>query len=98
MDASTLPVTVKKKKSLSIEEKIDIINAVESGKKKAEIAAEYGIKKNSLSSIMKNKDKVLEAFESLRFDPKRKRLRTAFYTDLEEALMRWYRIAQCLNV
>lgn len=90
-DASTLPVTVKKKKSLSIEEKIDIINAVESGKKKAEIAAEYGIKKNSLSSIMKNKDKVLEAFESLRFDPKRKRLRTAFYTDLEEALMRWYR-------
>ncbi|XP_010626225.1 tigger transposable element-derived protein 4 [Fukomys damarensis] len=96
--ASTLPVTGKKKKSLSIEEKIDIINAVESGKKKAEIAAEYGIKKNSLSSIMKNKDKVLEAFESLRFDPKRKRLRTAFYTDLEEALMRWYRIAQCLNV
>ncbi|XP_008265541.2 tigger transposable element-derived protein 4 [Oryctolagus cuniculus] len=97
-DTPTLPVTVKKKKSLSIEEKIDIINAVESGKKKAEIAAEYGIKKNSLSSIMKNKDKVLEAFESLRFDPKRKRLRTAFYTDLEEALMRWYRIAQCLNV
>ncbi|XP_006884531.1 PREDICTED: tigger transposable element-derived protein 4 [Elephantulus edwardii] len=97
-DASTLSGTTKKKKSLSIEEKIDIINAVESGKKKAEIAAEYGIKKNSLSSIMKNKDKVLEAFESLRFDPKRKRLRTAFYTDLEEALMRWYRIAQCLNV
>ncbi|XP_073897397.1 tigger transposable element-derived protein 4 [Castor canadensis] len=98
VDTSTPPATVKKKKSLSIEEKIDIINAVESGKKKAEIAAEYGIKKNSLSSIMKNKDKVLEAFESLRFDPKRKRLRTAFYTDLEEALVRWYRIAQCLNV
>ncbi|XP_039396599.1 tigger transposable element-derived protein 4 [Mauremys reevesii] len=97
VDPSSLPV-IKKKKSLSIEEKIDIISAVESGKKKADIAAKYGIKKNSLSSIMKNKDKVLEAFESLRFDPKRKRLRTAFYTDLEEALMKWYRIAQCLNV
>ncbi|XP_019377766.1 PREDICTED: tigger transposable element-derived protein 4 [Gavialis gangeticus] len=97
VDPSPLPV-IRKKKSLSIEEKIDIISAVESGKKKADIAAKYGIKKNSLSSIMKNKDKVLEAFESLRFDPKRKRLRTAFYTDLEEALMKWYRIAQCLNV
>uniref|UniRef100_A0A672UAV1 Tigger transposable element derived 4 n=1 Tax=Strigops habroptila TaxID=2489341 RepID=A0A672UAV1_STRHB len=86
------------KKSISIEEKIDIISAVESGEKKADIAAKYGIKKNSLSSIMKNKEKVLEAFESLRFDPKRKRLRTAFYTDLEEALVKWYRIAQCLNV
>ncbi|KFP89305.1 Tigger transposable element-derived protein 4, partial [Apaloderma vittatum] len=89
---------VRRKKSISIEEKIDIISAVESGKKKADIAAKYGIKKNSLSSIMKNKEKVLEAFESLRFDPKRKRLRTAFYTDLEEALVKWYRIAQCLNV
>ncbi|NXX80753.1 TIGD4 protein, partial [Urocolius indicus] len=89
---------VRKKKSISIEEKIDIISAVESGEKKADIAAKYGIKKNSLSSIMKNKEKVLEAFESLRFDPKRKRLRTAFYSDLEEALMKWYRIAQCLNV
>ncbi|XP_074083532.1 tigger transposable element-derived protein 4 isoform X1 [Macrotis lagotis] len=100
-EASVDPLSLpepRKKKSLSIEEKIDIINAVESGKKKAEIAAKYGIKKNSLSSIMKNKDKVLEAFESLKFDPKRKRLRTAFYTDLEEALMRWYRMAQCLNV
>ncbi|XP_051820496.1 tigger transposable element-derived protein 4 [Antechinus flavipes] len=97
VDPLALPV-IRKKKSLSIEEKIDIINAVESGKKKAEIAAKYGIKKNSLSSIMKNKNKILEAFESLRFDPKRKRLRTAFYTDLEEALMRWYRISQCLNV
>ncbi|NWW06420.1 TIGD4 protein, partial [Oreocharis arfaki] len=90
--------TVRRKKSISIEEKIDIISAVESGKKKADIAAKYGIKRNSLSSIMKNKEKVLEAFETLGFDPKRKRLRTAFYADLEEALMKWYRIAQCLNV
>ncbi|NWZ96939.1 TIGD4 protein, partial [Nesospiza acunhae] len=89
---------VRRKKSITIEEKIDIISAVESGKKKAEIAAKYGIKRNSLSSIMKNKEKVLEAFETLRFDPKRKRLRTAFYADLEEALMKWYRIARCLNV
>ncbi|NXG75390.1 TIGD4 protein, partial [Baryphthengus martii] len=89
---------VRRKKSISIEEKIDIISAVESGKKKADVAAKYGIKKNSLSSIMKNKEKVLEAFESLRFDPKRKRLRTAFYSDLEEALVKWYRIAQCFNV
>ncbi|NWW93912.1 TIGD4 protein, partial [Rhynochetos jubatus] len=89
---------VRRKKSISIEEKIDIISAVESGEKKADIAAKYGIKKNSLSSIMKNKDKVLEAFESLRFDPRRKRLRTAFHTDLEEALVKWYRIAQCLKV
>ncbi|XP_062430738.1 tigger transposable element-derived protein 4 [Rhea pennata] len=95
--AAALPAA-RRKKSISIEEKVDMISAVESGRKKAEVAAQYGIKKNSLSSILKNKDKVLEAFESLGFDPRRKRLRTAFHADLEEALMRWYRIAQCLNV
>ncbi|TRZ16442.1 hypothetical protein HGM15179_010665 [Zosterops borbonicus] len=97
--AEALPEhTARRKKSISIEEKIDIISAVESGKKKADVAAKYGIKRNSLSSIMKNKEKVLEAFETLRFDPKRKRLRTALHADLEEALMKWCRVAQCLNV
>ncbi|NWS70157.1 TIGD4 protein, partial [Crotophaga sulcirostris] len=89
---------VRRKKSISIEEKVDIISAVESGQKKADIAAQYGIKKNSLCSIMKNKEKVLEAFESLRFDPKRKRLRTALHSDLEEALAGWCRLAQRLRV
>lgn len=86
--AEALPeLPVRMKKRISIEEKIDIISAVESGKKKADVAAKYGVKRNSLSSIMKNKEKgFLEAFETLQFDPKR----TAFYADLEEALMKWY--------
>ncbi|NXQ37556.1 TIGD4 protein, partial [Alaudala cheleensis] len=90
--------TVRKKKSISIEEKIDIISAVESGKKKADIAAEYGIKRNSLSSIMKNKEKVLEAVETLRVYTRRKRLRTAVHADVEDALIKWYRIAQRFHV
>ncbi|XP_075469458.1 tigger transposable element-derived protein 4 [Ascaphus truei] len=87
----------KTKKTLSIEQKIHIINAVESGKKKSDIAAKYDIQMNTLSNIMKNKDKVLEAHESFKFDPKRKRLRTAFYKDLEEALIKWYRLSRGLK-
>ncbi|XP_062991776.1 tigger transposable element-derived protein 4 [Elgaria multicarinata webbii] len=94
---SPLPV-LKKKKSISIKDKIAIIAAIETGKKKTDIAEKYGIKKNSLSTIMKNKGKVLEAFDSLPFNPKRKRLRTAFYSDLEEALVKWYKTAQCSNI
>ncbi|KAJ7326885.1 hypothetical protein JRQ81_016644 [Phrynocephalus forsythii] len=89
---------VRMKQSLSIQEKISIITAIESGKEKKEIAEKYGIKKNYLSSILKNKNKVLETFESWPFDPKRKRLRTAFYTDLEEALVKWYQTALCSNI
>ncbi|XP_054845617.1 tigger transposable element-derived protein 4 [Eublepharis macularius] len=94
----SLSPATRKKKSLSIKDKIDIMTAVECGIQKSDIAAKYGIKKNSLSSILKSKDRILEAFESLQFDPKRKRLRTAFYTDLEEELVKWCRMAQGLNV
>nr|XP_003221764.2 PREDICTED: tigger transposable element-derived protein 4 [Anolis carolinensis] len=94
---TTLPVA-RKKTSLTIQDKIAIIAAIENGKKKTEIAGKYGIKRNSLSSIMKNRDNILEAFESLPFDPKRKRLRMACYNDLEEALVKWYEMAQCSNV
>ncbi|XP_042326264.1 tigger transposable element-derived protein 4 [Sceloporus undulatus] len=96
-DVPTLSPVARKKTSLTIQDKIAIITTIENGKK-TEIAEKYGIKRNSLYSIMKNKDNILEAFESLPFDPKRKRLRMAHYTDLEEALVKWYQMAQCSNV
>ncbi|NWJ09037.1 TIGD4 protein, partial [Crypturellus undulatus] len=88
----------RRKKSVSIEEKLGIISAVESGEAKAQVAAKFGIKRNSLCAIMKSKERLLEAFESLGFDPGRKRLRTAFRTDLEAALVRWCHVARCLAV
>ena len=47
---------------------------------------------------MKNKEKTLEAYESSSFAPQRKRLQTAAHSDVEDALLIWFKQAQSLNV
>ena len=76
-----------------------IIKAVDSKKKsKSLIAQEFGVAKSTVSTIIKNKEKTLEALESLSYLPERKRLRRAAHTDIEEALLLWFKQARSLNV
>ena len=51
----------------------------------------------TVTTIMKNKKKTLKAFESC-FLPEQKRLRTAAHTDIEEALLLWFKQTRSLNV
>ncbi len=62
----------------SIEIKYQVIKAVEDGKKKkGEIAKEFNIPSSTLSTWIKNKEGIKEAFESASFGPSTKRMRTA---------------------
>ena len=53
---------------------------------KSLIAQEFSVAESTVSTIMKNKEKLLEAFELSCFLPERKRLQTAAHTDIKEAL------------
>lgn len=51
----------RKYKTLTLKEKVDVISAVEdSGRTKSEIAKEYVIPLSTLSTYLKNKDKIIE--------------------------------------
>ncbi len=79
----------------SIEIKYQVIKAVEDGKKKkGEIAKEFNIPSSTLSTWIKNKEGIKEAFESASFGPSTKRMRTALYPDVEKALDLWFRDAR----
>ena len=76
----------------SIETKYKAIIEVEAGlKKKAQIAREFNVPSNTLSTWLKSKDKIKEAFENSSFGPKTKRMRTALYQELEQALDIWFK-------
>ncbi|XP_054719284.1 tigger transposable element-derived protein 6-like [Uloborus diversus] len=84
--------TKRKLNTLSIQEKKRLIEEVEKGsKKKNQIAKEFGIPSSTLSTILKNKEAILEkcvdGFE------KRKRIRVSEFQDMEKCLMIW--ITQC---
>ena len=90
----------RKLKALPIAHKVKLIKAVENrgAKRKVDIAMEWGIPQSTLSTIMKEREKVLAQFENHAVTPARKRMRTVAYPDLEEALLMWFKGAHAENV
>ena len=91
-----------KKKSFSLKDKVQILKAVNSSLDqhglKGRIAKEFGIANSTLSSIIKDKQKIIAAFDQAAFEPERKRTRTAAYKDIEDALLMWFKSVRGRNV
>lgn len=85
-----------KRKSLSVDDKIDAILAVDKGGKKSDIALRLGIPPNTLSTWIKNRDKIFSTYDGT--NPTRKRQRLSAYADVEEALLRWFMQARSNSV
>ena len=90
-----------KKNSLSLQTKVDILQEVErlaeERGSKVRIATKFSIPKSTLSTIIKNKDSIIEAYEQSSFAPSKKRMRTAAYPEVEEALVSWLKFARSQN-
>ncbi|KAH8036917.1 hypothetical protein HPB51_006978 [Rhipicephalus microplus] len=82
-------------RTLDLATKVEVLKEVDQGgTAKQDIARKYGIKANTLSTFIKNKRSILDAFESEKFKTSRKRMRTGAYPELEEALLIWIREAR----
>jgi len=53
----------KNEKKLSIDEKIDALLCLQKGEKKFSISKQLGIPANTLSTWIKNKDKILDTYD-----------------------------------
>ncbi|KAL1424620.1 hypothetical protein MTO96_020024 [Rhipicephalus appendiculatus] len=98
---------VKKRRALSLETKECVIKDIESGLKKASVAAKYGVSDTTVSTIYKNKDKLRQQLQQDSSSLSRKRIRTSKYEDVDAALFRWFwevraqsipRIGRCRGV
>ena len=80
--------------AISLGKKLGILKAVESlNKSKSAIAEEFSIAKSTVSSIVKNKQKIVDASDTASFMPHRKG-----HSDIKEALMMWFTQARALNL
>lgn len=78
-----------RRKTLSFREKIAVINAVSSGKeKKKDVAARFGVRPSTLSTILKSKERIFTAVSS-GTSGARKKLRASNYADVEKTVLRW---------
>lgn len=86
-------------KCLTLNEKLKLIAEVEKGEnKKKDIAEQFGIPPNTLSTILKNKDKLLEKKDDYAFNSKRKRLAACVNNDIDEAILKWVTTARNKNL
>ena len=75
-----------KRKAYSIDFKLKLLAEVDKGRKKQDICREFGLPKSSLSTILKDRSK-------LDLAPTRKRARSSKRSDVDEAVLIWFKQA-----
>ena len=84
--------TKRKRAVLSIKDKQIIISRLDKGEKGTNLAQEFGIGKQQISDIRKNKDKILKFTDSIETSEglKRKSLKLADDEQLDKSLYAWF--------
>ena len=80
--------TKRKLNTKSIKDKYSALKEVKDGKTKSQVAAKYGISKNTLYTWLKNKDKIFEATKK-GSNSKRQRLRQGTFANLDQTMFKW---------
>jgi hypothetical protein len=78
----------KKRKQISMELKLEICTNA-SNLKPSELAAKYEMAPSTIGTIMENKAKIIDHFNSNLGKSDTKRIRLSNYADIEDALMSW---------
>ncbi|KAJ0174892.1 hypothetical protein K1T71_010000 [Dendrolimus kikuchii] len=86
----------KKRKTFSIEEKSRIISKLDSGIPNKDIAKEYGVKHSTISTIWKGRHNIKKMYDSNFL--KMKKARRMKHTNVEEALLKWFKIQRRKNI
>ena len=91
-DHSVISMASRKRKAIDLDTKYQILQAVDKNdKSKTEIAKTFEIPPSTLSTIIKQRETIMKAYNSSDFGSSRKKMRTAQHADVEEALFQWFK-------
>ncbi|KAH6935351.1 hypothetical protein HPB50_005233 [Hyalomma asiaticum] len=93
MSAST-----KKRKILTLEDKMAILGAVSAGEKRKDVAAKFGIPASSLSTILNAKDAIRSSVQHGTDSKKKKKLKSSTYAGVDKAVFTWFMDMRARNV
>ncbi|KAM7290410.1 tigger transposable element-derived protein 6-like [Ixodes scapularis] len=87
-----------KRKAPSLETKVKILRAVDSGRKKKDAAEDFKIPPRTLSTLLSSRKKIEETYANSTLKGDRKRDRPSHYPDVEEALFSWFKDVRARNL
>ena len=81
----------------TLPEKCQALNDIEKGLPNKDVATKYGVPKNTISTWIKNKDKILSSLEKGQ-NVKRRKLRPGAHEALDAAVFKWFLNMRSQNV
>ena len=88
----------RERKQFSFELKYRILQELGRGRKKSDVAKQFGISLSTLSTFIKDAPRVESGITSATFNPVRKRLRTAKHEDIDDAVYIWFQDVRSKNI
>lgn len=79
------------KKSLNLQQKVEILSKLDKGVHGSVLAAEYEVAKSTISYIKSQKSDILSSVTNTKKDVEQKRLRKTDFPELEDQLYSWFR-------
>ena len=80
----------------TLKEKCDILSHIEKGMTNKEAADKFGVPKNTISTWIKNKEKIFQALEESA--PSTKKVRGCQYEKAGKALFKWFVLQRSQNI
>ena len=88
----------KEKTEYKIKEKYAALKEVEDGSSKSQVAMKYGVPKNTLSTWIKNKERIFESMKTQGNKTKRMRLKEGTFAKLDKLIFKWLLTVRSRNV
>ena len=88
---------VRKRKSITLEKKIEIINSSEDAKNKSDLAGLFDLNRETVRDILRNKESIMKAAEE-GMNLQRAKLRKAANGEIEEAVLNWAKRMRSQNL
>ena len=85
----------RKLKNTKLIQKCQIIRQIEKGMTNKEASEKFGVPKNTISTWMKNKDKLFEGLEQSSSDAKK--MRRFDYEQVDKAVFKWFSLQRSQN-
>lgn len=79
-----------KRKAISLATKVSLLESVQSGMKKGDVAKKFDIQPSTLSTILHHRQKIMEDWSRSGSLSQRKKIRAVKYDNIDQALLQWF--------
>lgn len=86
------------RKQISLQDKLAAIKDIDSGMKQIDVAKKHSLSQSTLATFLKKRKEIEDTITSNTVDPSRKRLKTATYSDVDAATLKWFQEQRALNI